>query len=149
MQLQLILAEMLKPEVPNDEFVFLTDEDAQRLVGLSTQTSNMTRSAPTAAEFDGTEVNLYQALGFSGTNFFIRLGVTFDGKDGYLADILVSKALTSSHTYGRIEDGGCAFEILRKDGPVAITQPPRLASTTLFQSLANRPLLDRVRAQFK
>ena len=34
MQLQLILAEMLKPEVPNDEFVFLTDEDAQRLVGL-------------------------------------------------------------------------------------------------------------------
>ena len=147
MQLQLILAEMLKPEVPNDEFVFLTDEDAQRLVGLFDSkyaTSNMTRSAPTAAEFDGTKANL-----FSGTSFSIRLGVMFDGKDGYLADILVSKALTSSHTYGRIEYGGCAFEILRKDGPVAITQPPRLASTTLFQSLANRPLLDRVRAQFK
>ena len=61
MQLQLILAEMLKPEVPNDEFVFLTDEDAQRLVGLfdsKCATSNMTRSAPTAAEFDGTKANL-------------------------------------------------------------------------------------------
>ena len=64
MQPQLILAEMLRPEVPNDEFVFLTDEDAQRLVGLFDSkyaTSNMTRSAPTAAEFDRTKANLYQA----------------------------------------------------------------------------------------
>jgi hypothetical protein len=111
----------------------------------------MTRSAPTAAEFDGTKASLYQAIGFSGTNFFVRMGVTFDDKEGYPVNILVGKALTSSHTYGRIEysDSGFNVGILRNNGPVVVTQPPRLASDTFFQSLANRPLLDRVRIHFK